>query len=154
MKEITLVIDWSMHEELEAYLRTLKGVRKVEIGSDYYWTIHVQYDSARMNANILKYEIYTFLKVGQIPIMVRFDKYPEMKVAKRTVTVKHLCCEFCYAGFIENLYAIDGIEKVTADMEEVALRECVNIEITYDVKKLDENKIDKIVKENRMDGIK
>lgn len=144
MNKLTLVLNCRMEDELKDYLLSLDGVKDVRIDSKLYWSIDVEYDDEKINLQVLKYEIFAFLDIMRIPSLIGFDKYSKSKCKKHKIVINHLCCEFCYSGFIDELFMTDGIESAFAESEELDNRENVGIEITYDATKVDKEIIYKL----------
>ncbi len=147
MCRVTLELNCWMHDELKDYLLSLEGIKKVEVDSEENVFISVEYDEEIIDTKVLKYEIFTFLDVMRIPSLLSFDKHPKDKIKEHTFVIKHLCCEFCYSSFIDDLFMTDGIESASANKNDVDNRENVPVVVTFNPRLVDEEKILKIEKE-------
>ncbi len=149
MSELNIVIDNYNHKELREYLMSLKGVKFVKINNNRNLYIYLKYDSKLITAKIIKMEILVFLDI-KIPSIISFNKYPKLKTADYTIIKKDLCCEYCFKNAIEELFEIDGIEKVESSftdeyfLKKDGKRENIVINIKYNPNILDVNKIKQI----------
>lgn len=112
MEKISLLIDDWYHKELKEYLMSLKGVINVNINDDDALKIDVDYDSKQINDKIVKMEVSLFLDSRRFPTLLTFDRHFSGKLNKYTIKRKDVCCEFCFKGAIEDLFAINAIKKV------------------------------------------
>lgn len=115
-------MDTWLHNELESYLISLKGIIDANVNKDKS-TVYVKYDCSIINYNWIKLEILVFLKCN-CPSILEFDKHSRNNNSKHefVVGVKDYCCEYCLKSNIEYLLSIKGIEKVYSsysDGEEV-----------------------------------
>lgn len=133
MDELTIVIDHWSHKELEEYLMSLNGILDVKIKNDEKLEIYLKYDSTLITSKIIKMEILLFLDIMKIPSILSFDKYPKFKTSNYTIIRDNLCCEFCFKGAIDDLFEIEGIEKVESNFNEDCYdeREKIIINIKY-----------------------
>ncbi len=137
MSELTLIIDNWGHDELKQYLMSLNGILDVEIKNDEQLYIYLKYDSSLTSPKIIKMEILYFLDVRKFPCLYSFDKHPKSNTSDYTIIRDDLCCEYCYMGAIEDLFEIEGIEKVESNFYEDYLhkkydeREKIKINIKY-----------------------
>lgn len=137
MSELTIVIyNWG-DKELKEYLMTLKGILDVEIRNEKELDIYLKYDPNLITPKIIKMEIALFLNTTKIPLMLSFDKYPKFETFNYTIIRDDLCCEYCFMGAIDDLFEIEGIEKVESNFNENYLfqkyeeREKITINIKY-----------------------
>lgn len=147
MNKLTLVLNCRMEKELKDYLLSLDGVKNVKIDSKIYWNIDVEYDEKKINLQVLKCEIFAFLDIMRLPSLINFDKHSKNRCKKHKIVIIHLCCEFCYSSFIDELFMTEGIESAFAESDDIDNRENVGIEITYDETKIDKDLIDKLEKD-------
>lgn len=137
MDELTIVIDAWGHKELKEYLMSLNGILDVRIKDDEQLEVYLKYDSNLITPKIIKMEILLFLNIAKIPSILSFDKYPKFKTSNYTIIRDDLCCEFCFKGAIDDLFEIEGIEKVESNFNEDYLfkkydeREKITINIKY-----------------------
>lgn len=118
MDELTIIIDDFGHKGLEEYLMSLTGIKDVKIKNDEQLEIYLNYDSKLITPKIIKMEVLLFLNIVKIPSMISFNKHPKIETLNYTIIRNDLCCEYCFKGAIENLFEIEGIEKVESNFEE------------------------------------
>lgn len=118
MAELTIVIDDWGHKELKEYLMTLNGILDVKIKNDEQLNVYLKYNSNLITPKIIKMEIMLFLDMMKTPSMLSFDKYTKFKTSNYTIIRDDLCCEYCFKGAIEDLFEIEGIEKVQSNFNE------------------------------------
>lgn len=118
MDELTIVIDAWYNPELKEYLMSLNGILDVKIKNDKQLDIYLKYDRNLITPKIIKMEILLFLDIINIPSILSFDKHPKFKTNHDTIIRDDLCCEYCFKGFVDDLFEIDGIEKVESDFKE------------------------------------
>lgn len=119
MSELTIVIDHWKDEELQEYLESLNGILYVEIKNDKNpLDIYLKYDSNLITPKIIKMEILLFLDILKTPSILSFDKHSKFKTLDYTIVRNELCCEYCFKGTIEDLFEIEGIEKVESNFNE------------------------------------
>lgn len=133
MKKLTLELEAWDHKELKDYLLALPGVQKVNIQNLENLLITITYNDKLINANRIKLEIFLFLDIFRIPSLVSFDKHSKEITQKYTIQIKDLCCEFCLKGMIDDLFKINGIEKVNSNFIDnpYQSKENVKIYISY-----------------------
>lgn len=129
--ELTIKLDTWLHNELESYLISLKGIIDANVNKDK-GTVYVKYDCSIINYNWIKLEILVFLKCN-CPSILEFDKHSRNNNSKHefVVGVKDYCCEYCLKSSIEYLLSIKGIEKVYSSYSDGEM-ENVKISIYYD----------------------
>lgn len=133
MSELTIVIDNWGHKELKEYLMSLNGILEVEIKNDKGLDIYLKYDSNFITPKIIKMEISLFLDFRKIPSILSFDKHPKFKTLNYHIIRDSLCCEYCFKGAIEDLFDINGIEKVVSNFnyDDFDRRERIIISLEY-----------------------
>lgn len=137
MAELTIVIDNWGHKELKEYLISLNGILDVKIKNAEQLDIYLKYNSNLITPKIIKMEIILFLDIMKTPSIISFDKYPKFKTSNYTIIRDDICCEYCFKGAIEDLFEIEGIEKVESNFNEDYLfknhyeREKITINIKY-----------------------
>ena len=137
MSELTIVIDNGGHNELKEYLVSLNGILSVEIRNNEQLNIYLKYNSSLITPKIIKMEILLFLDIVKIPSILSFNKYPKFKTLNYTIIRDDLCCEYCFEGAIDDLFEIEGIEKVESNFKKDYLfqnceeREKITIKIKY-----------------------
>lgn len=147
MKKLTIVLDNVGHKELKDYLLTLKGIKEVEVNHDHMLEINVTYDEKETNPAVIKTEIVLFLDIAKSVCMYTFDKH-ETNTKKYHTVKPTVCCEYCFHGFIEELYDIDGIIKAKSNFKDFYFNESdkdLTIDIEYDPNKLAEEDVKKLV---------
>ena len=116
MKELTLVFDCFGHKELKQYLNSLNGVLEVIIKNEDNLEIYIRYDSKLITFRMLKSEIFLFLDISKVPSMIAFNKHSNAKTSKYIISNQDIyCCEYCLKGLVDDLFEIDGIEKVESN---------------------------------------
>lgn len=135
MDELTIVIDSWGHKELKDYLMSLNGILDVKIQKEEQLDVYLKYNSDLISPKIIKMEILLFLNLTKTPCMLAFDKYPKFKTSHYIITKDSFCCEYCFKGAIEELFEMDGIEKVQSNFDEDYLlnksEEKITIKIEY-----------------------
>ena len=137
MAELTIIIDHWGHKELNEYLASLKGISEVTIQNENQLEIDIKYDPNLITSKIIKLEILLFLDILKIPSILAFDKHPSTETSEYKIIKKDLCCEYCFKGAIDDLFEIEGIEKVESNFDEEDLfkkqdeREDIVINIRY-----------------------
>ncbi len=121
MNELTMVIDSFGHQELEEYLKSLKGISHVIIKNEEYIEIYLKYNSNLITPKIIKMEILLFLDILKIPSMLAFDKHPKIETNNYIIIRDDFCCEYCFKSSIEDLFEIEGIEKVESNFNGYSL---------------------------------
>jgi copper chaperone CopZ len=142
MKELTVVFDTVGHKELEGYLLTVKGIKEAKVTNEKMVEIYVKYDPKETNTTIIKTEIYIFLDIANTPNMYSFDKH-EKNMKKCEVSKTSVCCEYCYMGFIEDLYDMEGITKAESNFTDFFVNQVnpVTIKVEYNPELLTEEEV-------------
>ena len=146
MKELTIVIDSWGHKELKDYLISLKGISKVIVENEQYLKIYMKYDPEFITLKMIKMEISLFLDILNIPSFIAFDKHSTNKISEYKIVRDDVCCEYCLKGAIEELFDIEGIEKVESnlDIENYDNYEKIVITVKYDLSLISTNDIKEI----------
>lgn len=118
MSKLTLIIDNWGHKELLEYLMSLDGILDVKISNEKYLKINVKYDPKLLNSLMIRMEIFFFLDILKIPSLIGFDKHFSGDTLKYSIIKKDICCEYCLKGAIDDLFIINGIEKVMVNYDE------------------------------------
>ena len=63
-------------------------------------------------------EILLFLDILNRPSILAFDKHPDIKTSVYKIIRDDICCDYCLKGAIEDLFGIEGIEKVESNFSE------------------------------------
>ena len=127
MKELTFVIDWAIHDELKDYLMSLNGISNVIINNDKYLKINIKYDSNLISGKIIEMELFLFLDVTKTPSIISFNKHFKGKLETYIIDKNSICCEYCLKGAIEDLFEIEGIEKVETNFGQKDNNTIINI---------------------------
>lgn len=145
-KKLTLEIDYWMHKELKDYLLSLDGVFDVTIQDEGNFFVHIEYNPDLISTKILKVETLLFLDALRMPCLVSFDKHATYKTKSYNIIIKDLCCEFCFRGFIDDLFMIDGIVKAESQFidEPYQSKQNVTISIFYNPELINEEEIKKL----------
>ena len=134
MSELTIKIDHWGRKELKEYLMSLNGILDVIIKNGEQLEIYVKYNSNLITSKIIKLEILLFLNILKTPSILAFDKHSTMEMAEYKIIRNGICCEYCLKGTIEDLFEIDGIEKVESNFNKEKIydeRDNVIISIKY-----------------------
>lgn len=111
MGELTILIDYGANEKLQSYLLSLTGVLEVSIDDMKETEIYIKYNSLTM-PKIIKMEIELFLELLKVPSTIGLDKHSQDKLSIYTICRKNVCCEYCLKGAIDDLFNVQGTEKV------------------------------------------
>ena len=134
MSELTIIIDHWGHKELKEYLMSLNGILDVIIKNGEQLEIYVKYNSNLITLKIIKLEILLFLNILKTPSILAFDKHSTMEMSEYKIIRKGICCEYCLKGAIEDLFEIDGIEKIESNFNKEKIydeRDNVIISLKY-----------------------
>lgn len=118
MSRLTLIIENWGHKELESYLKSLNGINDVKIKNEDKLEIYIEYDSNIINWKIIKMEIFFFLNILKMPSLISFDKYSDVDLYEYKIIRNDICCEYCFRAAIDDLFEIEGIEKVESNFDE------------------------------------
>lgn len=114
MAKLTIIIDDWGHRELQKYLLSLKGIQTISIKNEELLEIYLKYDSKIISPKIIKKEILLFLNLQNIPSIISFNKHFN-ETSEYKILPDDICCEYCFKGFIEELFDTEGIEKVDSN---------------------------------------
>jgi copper chaperone CopZ len=118
MSELTIMIYDSGHKELKAYLMSLKGILDVVIENEKQLKIYIKYNPDLITLKVIKMEILLFLNLLNLPSIIAFDKHSTIKNSVYKIIRDDICCEYCLNGSIEELFDMEGIEKVESNFYE------------------------------------
>ena len=118
MSRLTLIIESCGHKGLESYLKSLNGINDVKIKNEDKLEIYIEYDSNMIKWEIIKMEIFLFLNILKVPSLISFNKYSEVDLYEYKIIRNDICFEYCFRGAIDDLFEIEGIEKVESNFEE------------------------------------
>ena len=118
MNELTIIIDNWGHKELKEYLMSLNGILDVIIKNEEQLEIHIKYNPNLITPKIIRLEILLFLDILKIPSILAFDKHSTIETSEYKIIRNDICCEYCLKGAIDDLFEIDGIEKVESNFNE------------------------------------
>lgn len=118
MSKLTLVIENWGHKELKSYLKSLKGINNVKIKNKNKLEIFIEYDFNQITWKVIKMEIFLFLNILKVPSLIEFNKHSNVDLDEYKIIRKNICCEYYFRGAIDDLFEIEGIEKVESDFEE------------------------------------
>lgn len=118
MSELTIIIDNWGHKELKEYLMSLNGILDVIIKNEEQLEIHIKYNPNLITSKIIRLEILLFLGILKIPSILAFDKHSTIETFEYKIIRNGICCEYCFKGAIDDLFEIDGIEKVESNVNE------------------------------------
>ena len=120
MKELTLKVEhlYGIDEEFNLYMLDLNGIEEVKVEPETL-DIYIKYDENKISINRIKLETMFFLGINNIPSLRAFNKHSKEKLTDYVITIESVCCEYCFRGMIEELFAIDGIDKADSDYDYV-----------------------------------
>ena len=146
MDELTIIIDCWKHKELKEYLMSLKGILDVDIKNEKQLNIYIKYNSDLITFNMIKMEIMLFLGILKVPSILAFDKHSKIKTSGYKIIINNICCEYCLKGVIDDLFEINGIEKVESNFNEENINQYENIivNIKYNSELISDNDMKKI----------
>ena len=155
MREFTVIIDYanyySDYKELITYIKSLNGVRDVNITEDTIITVNVKYEEKLINDKIIFLELEAFLNLQKYPVLYGFDRHSKEKLVYKKQKA-NICCEFCFGNIIYTLFEKNGVEKVESDYYDI----CYNkgktddeytINIYYNPKIISETEYQELIKE-------
>lgn len=146
MNKLILILDHPNHKELKNYLLSLNGIKSIRITNVNFLRINITYDDNIIDDEIIKKEIYLFLDLkDNIPYMIGFDKCYSDSLDYKYI-LKDICCEYCFEGFIEELYNIKGITSISNNFDGIKLNN-IKINIGYDKNILSLDNIKEIIYE-------
>lgn len=117
MNELTIIIDYWENKELKDYLMSLKGILDVIIKDEEQLKLYIKYNPNLITLKIIKMEILLFLDILKTPSILSFDKHSTIKTINYKINKYDICCEYCFKNSIEDLFEIEGIEKVESNFD-------------------------------------
>ena len=133
MKELTILIDSGANDEFRDYLLSLNGIIDVDVNNTIGLSIYITYNDKLITAKIIKMEIELFLNLLKTPSIMGFDKHSNKNIATYIIFRKNICCEYCLKGTIDDLFEIQGIEKVGTNFcEDFDILSDIKINVCYD----------------------
>ena len=134
MKELTIMMGSWGHKELKDYLMSLTGVSEVIVENEKELKIDMKYNLELITPKIIKMEIGLFLNILKIPFHVAFINIQKIKFLNIKWQEKIFTVNIALKGAIEDLFDIEGIEKVESnfDVETYDNNEEIEIKIKYD----------------------
>ena len=155
MKEFTITIDYANYygdyNELINYMKSLDGIKDINIVENTIITVDIKYDEKIINDEIIKGELLSFLKLSNRPVIYGFDKHAKKDIVTLKLKCKY-CCESCFGNIIYKLIDTPGIMRVKTDIYEKIYTDDAretdeyNIEIQYDPEIITNDKLDEIKK--------
>ena len=160
MKKLTLVLDEYdvandyQDNDFKDYLLSIDGIEEVNINfndEEHVINIDITYDEEVINYQVIYMEIESYLNVFNLPVLIKFDKHPTNKTNVYKLE-SSMCCEYCFKIAMEDLFEIDGIEKIDNNYLEqyygkFSERGKDTFIIYYDSKVLTEERLKEIIKE-------
>ena len=146
MQKIMLEFDNGNHPELKDYLLTLKGIKEADVTiDDGLVKVTVSYDEELITPVVILSEIELFLDIIKNSCLYAFDKFEDTN-EKYHNTKQHVCCEYCHAGFIEDLLKLNGVSRVATNYLEYAYRNAkeFTVDIDYNSNKVTKEELDKV----------
>ena len=111
-----LVLDDLISLELKEYLLTQDGINDVECNDNSFLTeVKIDY-----NELITPEIIFKYIKLFQnkkYSILVEFDKGIKGKFNTLKYIVDDMCCEYCYKGFVEDLFENENIKSIKSNFD-------------------------------------
>ena len=151
MKKVTYELDdngFYSNDECINYLKSIKGIKKVDIQNGFYPIFNVSYDETIISSKTIYWEICLFLNIPHDFSALSFDYHPGKKVETYTIDLTGLCCEFCYRNIIEEIFTTKGIMAMDGHYDHIPIdkSETFGLKIKYDnqiislseIKKLEE----------------
>lgn len=157
MSELTLKIDSFEINELDDYLLSLNGIKEVTITNENLVSVDVKYDEKLITEDIVKLEILAFIHALKWPSYYEFDRHFNGKTKLYMIERDSICCEFCYAEVLEQLYDIKEIKKVESNFYDKFFKNRHDskkyyIKVYYDSNVLNEEKMKEIENELEIYG--
>jgi len=126
---------------------SLNGILDVIIKKQEQLEIYIKYNPNLITPKIIKIEILLFLDILKRPSILAFDKHPTIKTSEYKIIRNDICCQYCFKGAIDDLFEIDGIEKVKSNFNKENYDEqdniIINIKYNSDLLSIDDmNKIE------------
>ena len=136
-----------LHNELEDYLLSLKGVEDVNIDNEEYLDIKITYNKNLISNNILYMELNLFLDY-KTPYLYSFDKFSnsKLKLFEYQFSKEDDLIEYEYFYIIDWLFNCKGVERVESDYDFSSIPE-TKIKIYYNDSVISLNKIKEVFDE-------
>ena len=111
-----LLLDNVFDPGIKDYLLTQKGVENLSIiNKDFISEVDITYNREITPRIILKHiELY---QNEQIPILIGYNKNTNYKTKKLKYIVEDMCCEYCYKGFVTDLFINENIKSVKSNFD-------------------------------------
>lgn len=140
-----ITIDGLVNSELKDFLLSQEGIIEVVINSvDYFSVFNIKFNKKTTPIIIMKYiELFENYKYSTL---VEFDKEYKGGTKKLQYIVDDMCCEFCYKGFVMDLFENDKIKSVKSNFDFIKPAFDVEFFIEYD-ENYDEKDLIKYIKE-------
>lgn len=135
----------NVNPELKEFLLSQEGITEVDINYDnLYVDLNIKYNNKTNSNIIMKYiELFEDYKYSNI---VEFDKDYKDKTKTLKYTIDDMCCDYCYMGFVMNLFENDNIKSCKSNYNND--RPAYNIEFTIEYSdNYDEQELLKYIKE-------
>ena len=134
MKELTIMMGSCGHKELKDYLMSLTGVSEVIVENEKELKIDMKYNLELITPKIIKMEIGLFLIILKIPFPVAVINIQKINFLNIKWQEKIFTVNLALKAAIEDLFDIEGIEKVESnfDVETYDNNEEIEIKIKYD----------------------
>ncbi len=139
-----VILDGDIDEELKVYLLTQLGITNVEFNKkNYLITLDIEHNEKTTPYIIMQF-IDLFLE-NKYSILGEFDKGTIGKFKTLKYIVEDMCCEYCYRGFVMDLFENKKVKSVRSNYDYF---NAYNIEfiIEYD-EKYSEEELIKYIKE-------
>lgn len=111
-------LDNKLGDELKTYLLEQIGITDVNFNvtdKSFITELNIKFNNQTSPIIIMKY-IDLFQKYDY-PIILEFDKENDGIYKKLKYMVEDMCCEYCYKGFVKELYENNNIKSVKSNFE-------------------------------------
>lgn len=103
---------------IEEYLSKQEGIISLRIENiKDKKRFYIEYDSKLTNSQII-YKYITIFNKNKELFLEGFDKGIITGVSTCNYVVEDMCCEYCYRGFVGDLFKNDNINSVFSEFEE------------------------------------
>ena len=141
-----VLLDDFINKELIEYLKTQEGILDVNLNEiDKYIEVEVKHNE-KITSNIIMKHIDLF-QDNKFSSMLAFDKGLNIKTKKLKYEAGDLCCEYCYKGFVKEVFEDNKIVSFKSNYDIFAPATDIEFEIEYD-EKYNEEEIINFIKEN------
>lgn len=126
-----VILDDIVNKELIEFLLSQEGILEVKLNEvDLYIEVDVKHNEKITPSVIIKYiELFQNNKFSS---MVAFDKEIKINLKKIKYTLKDVCCEYCYKGFVREMFDKKEIISLKSDFDIYSSKLNVDLEIEYD----------------------